>query len=130
MSEQNWTKEPWNCDGVFLWVEGVETATGTHPDGTPYPFPVQVQQQIAQFSNPGDAQRAESCVTAMQGIPSPSYFVARALAMEEALKTIDTMPVDGCTPMVIESMLRQAKSLAYTALAQSAVEGGGSNGNT
>lgn len=37
-------------------------------------------------------------------------------ACEEALATIVTMPVDGCCPSVIESMLRQAKSLACTVL--------------
>lgn len=36
--------------------------------------------------------------------------------LRDALKTIDTMPVDGCSPSVIESMLRQAKSLAYAAI--------------
>jgi len=34
------------------------------------------------------------------------------------LRTIDAMPVDACTPFVIESMLRQAKTLAYQALAR------------
>ena len=34
----------------------------------------------------------------------------------EALETIDTMPVDGCSPLIVESMLRQAKTLAYNAL--------------
>lgn len=41
---------------------------------------------------------------------------ARLAACEEALATIVTMPVDGCCPSVIESMLRQAKSLACTVL--------------
>lgn len=41
---------------------------------------------------------------------------ARLAVCEEAMRTIDTMPVDGCSPSVIESMLRQAKSLAYAAL--------------
>jgi hypothetical protein len=36
----------------------------------------------------------------------------------EAARTIDSMPVDGCSPAVIESMLRQAKTLVYTALAK------------
>ncbi len=39
-----------------------------------------------------------------------------------AMRVIDTMPVDGCTPSVIESMLRQAKTLAYNA--RSPREGG------
>ena len=40
-----------------------------------------------------------------------------------ALRTIDTMPVDGCSPSVIESMLRQAKSLAYAAISSADAQG-------
>lgn len=42
---------------------------------------------------------------------------------DEALRIIDAMPVDGCSPFAIESMLRQAKSLAYTALRSAGEEG-------
>ena len=44
----------------------------------------------------------------------------RADKMLAALSTVDTMPVDGCSPFVIESMLRQAKTLAYQAIAAAA----------
>ena len=36
--------------------------------------------------------------------------------LREALSVIDTMSVDGCSPSVIESMLRQAKTLAHIAV--------------
>ncbi len=59
------------------------------------------------------ADRIAACLNACDGINPEAVpeFV-------KVLQTIDTMPVDGVSPYVIESMLRQAKSLAYAALAK------------
>ena len=50
---------------------------------------------------------------------------ARLEAAEKAARIIDTMPVDGCSPSCIESMLRQAKTLCYKALSALDAKGGG-----
>ena len=73
------------------------------------------------FRSPED-QRTDMAVSALSGIASADPGSVKRLV--EAAKIIDAMPVDGCSPSVIESMLRQAKSLVYAALAAIRVEGG------
>lgn len=72
--------------------------------------------------NTANADRVIMAVNAMSGIASAAPGSVAKLV--EAAKIIDAMPVDGCSPVVVESMLRQAKSLVYAALSAITVEGG------
>jgi hypothetical protein len=76
-----------------------------------------------------NADRIVACVNACAGLSDPAAALAAKDAeiwrLRGALSIIDTMPVDGCSPSVIESILRQAKTLAHTALAARAAAGEG-----
>jgi len=118
------TPEPWHISiGVFQ--QSVRHAAAV---ASPMGFPVAncafmgVNPQDSQLECESNAARIVLCVNALSGIAHAEPGSIKRLV--EAAKIIDTMPVDGCSPMVVESMLRQAKSLVYAALQSIRVEGG------
>lgn len=80
MSEQKWTKEPWD---VHKWriCAGVESGNSTLVCDTAWN---KKTREVA--ANKANAARIVACVNALAGIPDPAAFVSHVAAMERALR--------------------------------------------